>query len=114
MFRKKPIEVECSSKALKRLIDDNGLNSISISNEVSFQYKRKEYIVVEMLINQPVCTDEEPYIRYKIQGDVKKADNIIIIRTKFVLSEVNVVGLLFKVEVDQVDCKLRIRLYLNK
>lgn len=126
MFRKKSkhTKITCNIKTLSDILKNNQIASISVSEEIDISegLRRKEYTLVEIgMIDDRIIAgfleDDIFEIQQSLLRAIKSCDNMLILTMKYTnnhIKEINMIGMVYKVDVRVEELRLKIRLFINK
>ena len=126
MFRKKSnhTKVTCNIQTLSDILKNHQIDSISVSEQVdiSEELNRKEYTLLEIgVIDDRILAgyleDDIFEMKRQIVQAIKSCDNMLILTMKYTnnhIKEINMIGMVYKVDVRVEELRLKIRLFINK
>ena len=126
MFRKKSkhTKVNCNIQTLSDILKNHQIASISVSEEIAISegLNRKEYTLVEIGVidDRIIAGIEDDYIfdmQRLLMKDIKTCDNMLILTMKYTnnhIKEINMIGMVYKVDVRVEELRLKIKLFINK
>lgn len=126
MFRKKSnhTKVTCNIQTLSDILKNHQIDSISVSEQVdiSEELNRKEYTLLEIgIIDDRILAgyieDDIFEIQQSLMKNIKACDNMLILTMKYTnnhIKEINMIGMVYKVDVHVEELRLKIRLFINK
>lgn len=126
MFRKKSkhTKVNCNIQTLSDILKNHQIDSISVSEQVdiSEELNRKEYTLLEIgIIDDRIIAgyleDDIFEIQQSLIRAIKSCDNMLILTIKYTnnnIKEINMIGMVYKVDVRVEELRLKIKLFINK